>query len=232
MLSFTRFITEVNKTLDKSKLKSELKGFEKLLSKDGASKTTILRNLRQILKPYGAIVKQETNANIPSNQIYVSALFDPDEDEEGNPSIELILLFNPSDSKMSMSSDNIKETIDSIIKALMHEYIHRMQYQKRNYVSNRIFKTDNKEKKYYGNTDEIEAFANNIAYELLDFTKGSKQKAKSMLRNFESTSNMRLSNGNLLSPDFQNYVKFFGNSSPITKRLVKRIYHYIDQNGA
>jgi hypothetical protein len=230
MLTFAQFMTEVTKTLDQSKLKSDLKAFEALLLKDGSTKTNIIKQLKASLKTYGVIVKQEANGNVPSNQIMIAALFDPDEDEQENDSMELTLLFNPKDSKLSMTPENVKETIDSIVKALMHEYIHKLQYRKRDYVSNREFKSRNNEKRYYGNTDEIEAFANNIAYELVDFARGNKQKAAAMLRNFGTAASMRLSNGNLMSPDFHNYAKYFGTSSPTIKRLVKRIYHYIDNN--
>lgn len=228
MLKFTQFFTEVTKTISYSKLKKDLKAFEREISKKDVARANIVKLLNQSLRSYDVTINQENNQMIPSNQIFVSALFDPELDEDGEPSIELTLLFNAKDKKLTMEPEHVKEAVDSIIKAMMHEYIHRMQYQKRDYVYGREFKSDNKDKKYYGNTDEVEAFANNIAQELLDQSNGNAQKAKGLLRNFERTSSRRSTSGNLLSPDFHNYVKYFGTSSPTIKRLVKRIYYYLE----
>jgi hypothetical protein len=120
-------------------------------------------------------------------------------------------------------------TVDSIVKAVAHEEIHRAQYRKRDYVDNRKYtKGKTQDQKYYGNTDEIEAFAHNIATELLQYTKYDYKKARSLLRNYKKTSSIKSANGNLMSPDFYNYVNSFGVNDPVIKRLVKRIAHFID----
>jgi hypothetical protein len=229
MLKFKQYITEVSSTVNQRTLEREMQKLKSFLSGSTKSRKEIAKLVQRLISSYDAYVNTETNSIVPNNEIYISALFDPDLDEDEEPSIEITLIFNPSDKKVTMSSEAIEHTVMNIVKAIAHEEIHRAQYRKRDYVDNRKYtKGKNYDQNYYGNTDEIEAFAHNIATELLQYTKYDFRKARSLLRNYKKTSETKLPNGNLMSPDFLNYVKHFGVNDPVIKRLIKRIYHFID----
>ena len=224
MLKFKHYITEVSSTINQRSLAREMEKLKKFLNGSTRSKAEIVKLTKKLLAPYDAYVKTDLSPIVPSNEIYISALFDPDLDEEDEPSIEIVLIFNKSDKKVTMSSSAVDHTVDSIVKAVAHEEIHRAQYRKRDYVDNRKYtKGKTQDQKYYGNTDEIEAFSHNIATELLQYTKYDFRKARSLLRNYKKASGLKMANGNLVSPDFYNYVKSFGVNDPVVKRLVKRI---------
>lgn len=229
MLKFGQYITEVSSTINQRNLAREMQKLETFLKGSTRSKTEIVKLVKKILKPYGVYIETQLSPSVPSNEIYITAYFDPDLDEEDEPSVEIVLMFNPSDKKVTMSSSAVKETVNSIVKAIAHEILHRAQYRKRDYVDNRKYtKGKTPDQKYYGNTDEIEAFSHNIATEILQYTGYDFTKARSLMRNYKKVSSARLSNGNLMSPDFYNYVKEFGVNHSVVKRLVKRIVHFID----
>jgi hypothetical protein len=229
LLNFRQYITEASSTINQRQLFNELQKLVKFLDGSTRTKEQILRETRKLLKPYGAYVNTTSVPSVPKNEIYINASFDPELDEDGKPSIEITLMFNSADKEVTMTSTSISNTVDSITKAVAHEEIHRAQYKSRDYVDNRRYaKGKTSDQKYYGNTDEIEAFSHNIATELLQYTKYDFQKTRLMLRSYEKTSSMKLPNSNLMSPDFHNYVKFFGANDSVTKRLVKRIAHFID----
>lgn len=222
-------MTEVSSTINQRALTREMEKLKKFLNASTRSKSEIVKLVKKLLAPYDVYVNTDLSPAVPRNEIYISALFDPDLDEEDEPSIEIVLIFNSSDKKVTMSSSAVDHTVDSIVKAVAHEEIHRAQYRKRDYMDGRKYtKGKTQDQKYYGNTDEIEAFSHNIATELLQYTKYDYKKARSLLRNYKKTSSIKLANGNLMSPDFYNYVNSFGVNDPVIKRLVKRIAHFID----
>lgn len=222
-------MTEVSSTINQRGLTREMEKLKKFLNASTRSKSEIVKLVKKLLAPYDVYVNTDLSPAVPRNEIYISALFDPDLDEEDEPSIEIVLIFNSSDKKVTMSSSAVDHTVDSIVKAVAHEEIHRAQYRKRDYMDGRKYtKGKTQDQKYYGNTDEIEAFSHNIATELLQYTKYDYKKARSLLRNYKKTSSIKLANGNLMSPDFYNYVNSFGVNDPVIKRLVKRIAHFID----
>lgn len=229
MLKFGQYLTEVSSSINQRVLSNEMQKLKKFLDGSTRSKTEIVKLVKKLLKSYGVYVETQLSSNVPNNEIYVTAYFDPELDEEEEPSIEIVLMFNSSDKKLTMSSSAVETAVNSIVKAVAHEEIHRAQYRKRDYVDNRKYKkAKSQEQKYYGNTDEIEAFSHNIATELLQYTKYDFKKARTLLRNYKKSSTTRLANGNLMSPDFYNYIKFFGVNHSVVKRLIKRIYHFID----
>lgn len=229
MLKFEQYITEVSSSINQRMLSNEMRKLKTFLDGSTRSKTEIVKLVKKLLKPYGVYVETQLSSDVPSNEIYITAYFDPDLDEEDEPSIEIVLMFNSSDKKLTMSPTAAATAVNSIVKAVAHEEIHRAQYRKRDYVNNRKYtKGKTPDQKYYGNTDEIEAFSHNIATEILQYTKYDFKKARSLMKNFKKASTLRLSNGNLMSPDFYNYIKEFGVNHSVTKRLIKRIVHFID----
>lgn len=229
MLSFNQYITEVSSTINQRNLTKEMEKLKAFLNGSTKAKTEIVKLTKKLLKPYSVYVETSYSSAVPRNEIYISALFDPDLDEENEPSIEIVLMFNSSDKKVTMSPSAVDHFVDSIVKAVAHEEIHRAQYRKRDYIDGRAYtKGKTQDQKYYGNTDEIEAFAHNIATELLQYTRYDFRKARNLLKNYSRASNLKLPNGNLMSPDFHNYVKFFGVNDAVVKRLIKRVAHFID----
>ena len=76
-------------------------------------------------------------------------------------------------------------------------------------------------------TDEIEAYAMNIADELV--RKADKDGALALLRMANKTAQFKDEMGNLLSPDLFAYMGLwdFKSNHPVLKRLLKKVYQYI-----
>ncbi len=76
-------------------------------------------------------------------------------------------------------------------------------------------------------TDEIEAYAMNIADELV--RKADKDGALALLRMANKTAQFKDEMGDLLSPDLFAYMALwdFKSNHPVLKRLLKKVYQYI-----
>ena len=81
-------------------------------------------------------------------------------------------------------------------------------------------------REYLGNDDEIEAYAKNIASELI--RKTDKETALTLLRMAGKTAQYR-EKKNLLSPNLFAYFSVFGFDSthPVLRKLLKKIWVYI-----
>ena len=108
--------------------------------------------------------------------------------------------------------------------------IHSKQYRKRDFATQKGFRATDREQKYLGNQDEIEAFAKNISSELLRHA--DKEQALDMLRKANNTTELRDKLGNLLSPNLVGYLTAwnFNTRHPVIKKLLKKTYFYIQNS--
>ena len=171
--------------------------------------------------------------NVGAGDMNMNAAYDPVEDEEGGDHFEIDLLFSDKDKTIAFSAEGVDNIKNRLIDVLEHELIHKNQYRRRGFKKQREFKpikglSDKvkKSREYLGNDDEIEAYAKNIASELV--RKTDKETALTLLRMAGKTAQYR-EKENLLSPNLFAYFSVFNfdSSHPVIKKLLKKIWSYI-----
>lgn len=208
-----------------------IKSFDRFIGEETSPR--VLANHIKKIAGQETIITVDRNPQVDTNDIILNAYYDPEEDEDGNKPFEVCLLFNPSDKYIKMDKENMREFAGRLIEYLEHEMIHRAQYRSRNYKANRMYRSLAKDpaikekQEYLGDSDEVEAYAANLARELHRKT-GDYEQTMRLLRNFANTAMTRDQAGRLLSPNLYAYFKEFGfnTSHPVLKRLLKKTYQY------
>jgi len=164
----------------------------------------------------------------------MNAAYDPIDDQDGLDHFEIDLIFSKEDNTIAFSPNGVENIKDRIVDVLEHELIHKNQYRGRGFKKQREFKPKKglsdkitKTRQYLGNDDEIEAYAKNIASELV--RKSDKKTALTLLRMAGKTAQYR-EKKNLLSPNLFGYFAAFDfdTNHPVLKKLLKKIWVYID----
>jgi len=210
------------------------KSFDKFINVPVTPKQ-IVTHLRKIAGTSTILTTSKSDVIDPNN-IGLNAYYDPDEDEDDEKPFELVAVFNPSDKQISMDRAGWREFAAQVIDYLEHEMIHQYQYRSRDFQPNRAFKSKAKDphiksqQEYLGNTDEIEAYAYNLANELLRKTKGDYDMTLRLLGNFSRTAITKDQAGRFLSPNLYGYFKDFNfdTTHPVLKRLMKKTYQYVN----
>ncbi len=171
--------------------------------------------------------------NVEAGDMNMNAAYDPVDDKEGFDHFEIDLIFSKEDDTIAFSSKGVDNIKNRLIDVLEHELIHKNQYRGRGFRKQRDFKPKKglshkikKSREYLGNDDEIEAYAKNIASELI--RKTDKETALTLLRMAGKTAQYR-EKKNLLSPNLFAYFSVFGFDSthPVLRKLLKKIWVYI-----
>ena len=173
--------------------------------------------------------------NVEVGDMNMNEAYDPIDDKEGLDHFEIDLIFSKEDKTIAFSPDGVENIKDRIVDVLEHELIHKNQYRGRGFKKQREFKPKKglsdkitKTRQYLGNDDEIEAYAKNIASELI--RKSDKETALTLLRMAGKTAQYR-EKKNLLSPNLFGYFAAFDfdTNHPVLKILLKKIWVYIER---
>jgi len=219
-------------------IETALKPFLKFLSSGKAvTPKQIAVKLYQSLEQFGvAEVNAETSDKVDSGDMNLNAYYDPSEDEDEFEPFFIDLIFSPKDKTLAFEPQGVQNIKERIVDALEHEMIHMSQYRGRGFVKQRKHKPSSKDPKvaqvqqYLGNDDEIEAFAKNISSELV--RKADKDGAIQLLRMAKNTAQFKDEMGYLLSPNLFGYLGAwdFNTSHPVIKKLLKKVYNYIQNS--
>jgi hypothetical protein len=210
------------------------KSFDKFINVPVTPKQ-VVSHLRKIAGTSTVITTSKSDV-VDANSINLNAYYDPDEDEEDEKPFELALVFNPKDKEIKMDRAGWREFASQVIDYLEHEMIHQYQYRSRDFHPNREFRSKakdpetKKQQEYLGNSDEIEAYAYNLANELLRKTKSDYDMTLRLLSNFSRTAITKDQAGRFLSPNLYGYFKDFNfdTTHPVLKRLMKKTYQYVN----
>ena len=182
-------------------------------------------------KKFNLVVTLEFVTALKTGDMSANAYYDQDEELEGNPSIEVELLFSSKDKKgMDIDDVGFDELSSHMAKVIVHEMLHKTQAKVRGYVKPRPFKVSGiddpkiaKSQEYLGNSDEIDAYGHNIAVELLKIY-CSRKDSLTALRNF-----VRIPPDK--SPDLFGYLVVFGmdKNHPVLKKLVKKVILFLKE---
>lgn len=129
--------------------------------------------VRKMLTPYNVKVNKITDkTNTCYSCLTVGGFYDP-QYEFGDKDIEMYMMFRKEDEKVFIDEMRVKIMIDELFKTLVHEKRHRYQFKQRGNNYGPVYKvkariTDEDiltEMKYYGDPDELDAYAQEAAIE-------------------------------------------------------------------
>lgn len=141
--------------------------------------------------------------------------------------IEIVFSYNPDQKYFTLSRHRWLRICWLFADTMLHEIIHCRQYRSRNfktlpgYESTAYYARDRKEQEYYGDTDEIGAFAFNIACDLIDRFEGDFDLAAKYLDSNQYKRHKRTS--------FYKYMSTFGHdhNHTIIRRVKKKALSYL-----
>jgi hypothetical protein len=166
--------------------------------------------------------------SVTTNRFNVSGAYMPEMDEEGMQPIEVEIAMPKGKSfyyfdEADLSRNHWSELCIDLAGLLGHEFVHLQQFRRRNFNWCRAYKSNHKvitikeAQEYYGDSDEIDAYAFTAAAELAieTFTPIKTKKPK--------LENLRL---------YKTYTKFFNKRDPVVEkfvRLTNRYYKKLEQ---
>lgn len=180
----------------------------------------IIRKIkRQITFKECKILSIET-LSLPPGKFNVSGLYDPDQDEQGKPSVIIEIAF-PKKQFFKFDDANLRrehwaELCIDLASILGHEFMHMNQFRRRNFNWPRMYKSTTDipsvrdMEEYYGDPDEIGAYAFMAATEVCL----NKFSNPSLKFNIEHT--------NL----YKTYNNVFDNQHPVVLKFVKLTKQY------
>lgn len=157
---------------------------------------------------------------------YISGYYDDEEGERINVDIGF-----ERGGSITWDNTNRKKFLRDIQDTIRHELIHKGQHSMRpDYMSGPDSGKDirNPRTEYLSRPEEVEAFAVNIADQLIR-AKRSKKGALDLLRTVRNTAQMRDKVGNLLSPELSGYLQDIGDNPKVMNRLYKKIFQYVNE---
>jgi len=175
-------------------------------------------------------VKRVIDPKVVAGWIYVGGAYHSDDDQEGKKCIIVNFAYNKQDQFLTLSSRRFSRMCMGFADTVLHEIIHMRQYRRRNwkvipdYPSTEKRSEKREEQSYLGCRDEIDAYAFNIACELMERFNNSDRKVVMYIND-----NLRVRHRR--HNTYKMYLKAFNHDQrhPVIKRLKKKIVSYIPQ---
>ena len=219
-------LMEITKPSSMKELKIRLQSFEDWLTQGSHTPEEITSELENNMGDI-ARIEMERSPNVDKGDMNASAAYEQEDDEEGEIPFEITLVFSDKEDRMTVT--NPKPLIQRVLDMMKHEMMHQSQARARDFEDHSQGKDRrNISTEYMSRGDEIEAYAMNIADELV--RKVDKDGALQLLRMAGKTAQFKDEMGNLLSPDLNAYMSIWNYDSkhPVIKRLLKRVYQFIN----
>lgn len=161
--------------LDRTSLYSMFYSLNKQVVGKRLSSEQIHRKIRKHLKGQLPIrIKKCIDSKIEKNHVYTGGCYYSDRDYHSKASIEINYSYHPDTESLKLTNYKWSKLSRRFADVMLHEIIHMRQFRARNfkslpgYQSTAASTKERKEQEYYGDTDEMGAFAFNIACEMLD----------------------------------------------------------------
>jgi hypothetical protein len=119
-------------------------------------------------------VKKCIDPKIQQGYIYTGGVYYSDLDQKNKSAIEINFSYHPWDETLSITEYRWRKLSIRFADVMLHEMIHMRQFRARGfknipgYQSTAASAKERKEQEYYGDRDEMGAFAFNIACEMID----------------------------------------------------------------
>jgi hypothetical protein len=181
--------------------------------------------IRQYI-PVSTIRRYDTK--VDSGWVHVGGAYYSSWDRWHLRCIEILFVYNPNDSKITMTSRRFRSLCSVFADTLLHEIIHMRQSRRRKfkdlpaYTSTAERTEQRREQVYLGHNDEIDAYSFNIACELMDKFKNDSKQVVSYL-NEDQQHKRRQENS------WRKYLKAFDHDHDHTviRRVKKRVIRYL-----
>lgn len=187
--------------------------------------------LTRQLKKFAPIrFRKSFNPKVEENVIWVGGTYYSGWDEDKTKCIELVFEYSMFYDYVIMGPKRFRSMCYTVADTLLHEIIHMRQFRRRNfkvlpdYASNAEKTELRMEQSYLGCSDEVDAYAFNIACELTDKF-GPDRKAIANYLNENQKGKHRRHNS------WRMYLKAFqhDHDHPIIKRLKSKVMRYLPQ---
>jgi hypothetical protein len=132
------------------------------------------KSLRKFFNQYPIRTKNTRSKLVTSNQVYVGGDYYSDDDYDRLIPIEIVFTFCPKETYLNIDKDDWDDLCLLVADVTLHEIIHLKQYRSRNFKTKIGYASQAKDpnqrgqQEYLGDTDEIDAYAFNLACELWD----------------------------------------------------------------
>jgi hypothetical protein len=173
-------------------------------------------------------VKHAEATQVDQNDIDLNGYYDGGLDEAGDTPIEIYLITNPMQDIVLLDSDQFDIIARRIADTLSHEVIHMKQYRARDFLEVETleyneFEDEEEENRWYlSSPDEINAYAYNIANELMDRNSYSQ-----VIEKLNKVKEISIDD----SVNLWAYVQAFSKdvNHPVLKKLIKKVYKSLDR---
>lgn len=160
--------------------------------------------------------------------VWVGGCYYSDYDQHKQKCIEIVMAYNRDQKQITITKRRFTRMCLGFADTLLHEIIHMRQYRRRNfkvipdYPSTANRQKIREEQSYLGCRDEIDAYAFNIACELMDKFNFKEREVITYIN--ENQKGLRRAHNS-----YRMYLKAFGHdhSHPIIKKLKKRVVGYL-----
>lgn len=177
-------------------------------------------------------VKHAETAQVDQNDIELNGYYDGGLDEVGDIAIEIFLITNPMQDVMLLDEKQFDSITRKIADTLSHEVIHMQQFRARDFLEvekwefggdgyEEDYDEDEENRWYLSSPDEINAYAYNIANELLDRNSYSQ-----VIEKLNKVKDIAIED----SVNLWAYVNAFSKdvNHPVLRRLIKKVYKSLD----
>lgn len=178
-------------------------------------------------KRFNIDVKHAEATQVDQNDIDLNGFYDGGLDEAGDIPIEIYLVTNPMQDIILFDEPQFDIIARRIADTLSHEVIHMQQYRARDFlevetIEYNEFEDEEEENRWYlSSPDEINAYAYNIANELLD-----KHNYPQVIEKLNKVKDIGIED----SVNLWAYVQAFSKdvNHPVLKKLIKKVYKSLD----
>lgn len=187
------------------------------------------RHLTRHIKKYIPVkISKNYDKKVDSGHVYLGGTYYSEEDRQKKKCLELVFLYNPNDKFLYYNRQKYMKLCRLFADTVLHEIMHMRQYRRRNfkilpeYASNAEKTEQRQEQSYLGSTDEIDAYAFNIACELMDKFKNNQRQVIRYLNEDQKNKRRRFDSWRM-------YLKAFNHDHDhiIIKRVKKKVIRYL-----
>lgn len=188
---------------------------------------TITRHIKKHM-PIRSRKSQEPQ--VESTYVWIGGMYYTDYDLERQKSIELCLAFSSADRKLTYTGRRFTRLCHRIADVILHEVIHMRQARKRKfknlpgYSSTAESTKQRQEQEYLGDSDEIDAYAFNMACELHEKFNGNMRSIVNYLNEDQKSKRRQYDT-------WRTYLKAFNwdQNHRITRKIKKRAIYYLSR---
>lgn len=170
-------------------------------------------------------VRHAEASQVDHNDMDLNGYYDGGLDEFGDIPIEVFLITNPLQDVIILDHEQFDVIARRVADTLSHEVIHMKQYRARDFleietVGYSDMDEDEENRWYLSSPDEINAYAYNIANELLD-----RHEVTTVLEKLNRVSDIKIED----SVNLWSYIQVFEKNTnhPVLRKLCKQVYKQV-----